>query len=229
MKKDLLLLHGALGTKALFDPIRTELQAHFRVFEFDFSGHGGRPANDEFGMALFAREILEFLDTQGLGAVHVLGYSMGGYAALWAARIHPERFLSILTLGTKFDWSPESAEKEIRMLNPEKMEEKVPAFAARLKELHAPGDWKKLVRQTADMMRDLGSGKNLTDHDLKQIHVPVFIGIGDQDEMVTLFESRQAAGQLSNGQLTILPNTRHALDKADPRSIASWILGRVER
>lgn len=227
MKKDLLLLHGALGTKTLFDPIRQELADHFNVFDLDFSGHGGKPVNDEFGMPLFAREILEFLDHHDLGAVHVFGYSMGGYAALWAARIHPERFLSILTLGTKFDWSPEAAEKEIRMLNPEKMEEKVPAFAARLKDLHDPGDWKKLVRHTADMMRELGSGKNLTDHDLKQIHVPVFVGIGDQDEMVSLFESRQAAGHLSNGQLTILPNTRHALDKTDPRTIASWIRERI--
>lgn len=222
------MLHGALGTKAQFDAITSELKDHFNVFSLNFSGHGGIPPTEEFGMSKFAREIIEFLDNHQLNSVHAFGFSMGGYAALWAAKAHPERFLLIMTLGTKFDWSYESAEKEIRMLNPAKMEEKVPAFAANLKAMHHPGDWKNLVLLTADMMRDLGSGRHLTQKDLTQIQIPVYVGIGDQDEMVSLFESRQAAGQLANGHLNVLPDTRHAIDKTDPVAIASWIRSRIE-
>ena len=42
----------------------------------------------------------------------IFGYSMGGYVALHAARRHPERIGSIMTLGTKFAWDTPTAEKE---------------------------------------------------------------------------------------------------------------------
>jgi pimeloyl-ACP methyl ester carboxylesterase len=51
---------------------------------------------------------------------------MGGYVALKTAVLHPGRIEAIVTLGTKFHWDPENASNEVRMLNPEKIEEKVP-------------------------------------------------------------------------------------------------------
>ena len=63
---------------------------------------------------------------------------------------------SIVTFGTKFNWSKEAAAKEVKMLNPEVIEEKVPKFAQMLKDTHAPNDWKTLLHKTAAMMKGLG-------------------------------------------------------------------------
>ena len=68
--------------------------------------------------------------------IDIFGYSMGGYVALWLARFYPDRVGKIFTLGTKLKWNDEEAEKEIKMLNPEKVELKVPAFAQQLAERH---------------------------------------------------------------------------------------------
>ena len=89
--------------------------------------------------------------------VHLFGYSMGGFIALLSAANGNKKIHSITTLGTKMKWSPRIAENEVKQLNPELIEEKVPAFAKSLEERH--GDhWKDLMRRTADYMVLLGNG-----------------------------------------------------------------------
>ncbi len=85
---------------------------------------------------------------------------MGGYVGLNLAKEYPELVGRIVTLGTKFAWTKEVAEKEIKMLNPEKIAEKIPAFADRLKSIHTNNNWKEVVRKTARMMYGLGTEKN---------------------------------------------------------------------
>ena len=212
-KLPLLLLHGALGSKAQFSVLKAKLSIDFEVFDFDFQGHGGRPVESPFTMDLFTDNVLSFLDDNDLGKVHVFGYSMGGYVALNTALKHPERISKITTLGTKFDWSLESAEKEIKMLNPEKVEEKVPGFAENLRQIHHPQDWKVIMRKTAEMMLGMGNGARLTDEDFAQINQQVVVGIGSMDRMVSFAESKHVAALLPNGRLVHLEGVQHPIEK----------------
>ena len=139
MNPPLLLLHGALGSAAQFDALRQHLPAGQRVWAPDFPGHGGQPTGStEFSIPAFADSVLAFLDAQNAGPVDVFGYSMGGYVGLYLAWKHPERVRQLWTLGTKFDWTPETAARESSRLDPEKMAAKVPAFAEALARRHAP-------------------------------------------------------------------------------------------
>lgn len=211
--ENLLLLHGALGSAAMLKPLQESLQDSFKVYTLDFSGHGGKPLPMEpFNMELFEQDILHFLDEQQLDSTHVFGYSMGGYAALSLALQHPERFKSIYTLATKFAWSAEAAEKETKLLNPEKIEEKVPSFAAALAQRHAPQDWKQVMHYTAAMMRRLGRRPALTTDTLPQLQLPVQVAVGDHDNMVTVEETLWAYRLLPNANLQVLPNTRHPFE-----------------
>jgi len=88
--------------------------------------------------------------------MHIFGYSMGGYAAICTALKHPDRISSIMTLATVFDLSPERAQKEAAMLDPGKIELKVPSFAETLKHLHGSEKWKSLLQQKAGMMKVFG-------------------------------------------------------------------------
>lgn len=51
---------------------------------------------------------------------------MGGYLALCYAAKHPERLNSVITMGTKFNWTEEQALQESKMLDPETIAEKFP-------------------------------------------------------------------------------------------------------
>ena len=223
MKNNLLLLHGALGSEVQLKPLQELLSTDFNVHTLNFEGHGGRTSDDAFDMGRFAENVVEKLQTVGISNTHIFGYSMGGYVALTLAKKHPEMVESIVTLGTKFNWNLESAQQEVKMLNPEKIEEKVPAFAKRLHELHQPNDWKMVMQKTAEMMLALANGKRLTDSDLNQIQHKILIGIGSLDNMVTIEESENAATQLPNGTLQIIENVKHPIEKVDMTILATVI------
>lgn len=211
----ILLLHGALGSKTQLEPIRQQLEQKSRnVYSLNFSGHSGQAFSDAgFGIDVFAKDVITYLDNESLHQVDIFGYSMGGYVALCLAKTNPERIGKIITLGTKFDWSPASAEKEIQKLNPEIIQQKVPAFARILEHRHTPTDWKELIRKTAQMMRSLGNEPLLTQKMLSEINHPVTILLGDQDDMADRNFSKLVAGWLPSGTFHLLESTQHPIEK----------------
>ncbi len=190
------------------------------VFTLNFSGHGGAPFAENFDIEQFTTELLAFLDKNSLESVDIFGYSMGGYVALNLAKQYPGRVGHIVTLATKFDWTPEGAERESKMLEPKKIEVKVPAFAKQLEERHAPNDWKLLLRNTAKMMLELGQRPLLTPAVLSKIQNPTLVCRGDGDQMVSLAETTLAADAMPNGQLRILEQTPHPFEKVDFAALA---------
>jgi pimeloyl-ACP methyl ester carboxylesterase len=217
----------------MLEPLKQALQETYRVHTLDFSGHGGKPLPQEpFTMQLFVQDILDFLEQQQLASTHVFGYSMGGYAALSLALQHPQRIRSIYTLATKFAWSVEAAAQETKLLHPERVEEKVPAFAAALAQRHAPQDWKRVMQHTAGMMRQLGQSPILTPDTLPQLQLPVQVAVGDRDNMVTVEETLWAYRLLPNARLQVLPNTRHPLETLPVQDLSHCIrqfIGQVGR
>ncbi len=212
---DLLLLHGALGTSAMFDALCDSLGSRFSLHRLTFSGHGEKsdyqgPLNIE----LFASEVIRYLDERNLKNVHVFGYSMGGYVALLLAAHHSSRIKNVFTLATVFDWSPERADKEKAMLNPEKIELKLPAFADSLKKLHGDPQWKILMNKTSDLMCELGN-KHLSAADFASITCPVRIGVGDRDKMVSIDFSLTVSRQIPQGSFLVLPETAHPFEQVD--------------
>lgn len=224
MKNNLLLLHGALGSKQQFKKLKDILSEEFQIYTLNFEGHGGKTSNKDFSIQLFSENALNFLRDNNIAATNIFGYSMGGYVALNLAKQDPELVQKIVTLGTKFNWTSAAAEKEIKMLNPKKIEEKIPAFAEKLKLEHAPNDWKELMHKTAKMMVGMGNGARLKEEDLKQINQKVLIGIGSEDRMVTMEESEKAANLLSNGTLKKIEGFHHPIGKNDPNELGKIII-----
>jgi pimeloyl-ACP methyl ester carboxylesterase len=225
--KKLVLLHGALGAASQLQPLKKILENQFEIFILEFEGHGLTKSDALFSIDLFVSNLKSFLDYNNLKNVVVFGYSMGGYVALKLASKHPEYFEKIITLGTKFDWTPESAEREIKMLNPEKIEEKVPAFAKMLDRLHSENGWKNVMRKTADMMQRLGNGEATMDEVYQNIKTKCFIGVGDGDQMVTQDETKRVASLIKNAEFYLLENTVHPIDKVDLTKLAGLIKEKV--
>ena len=219
----LLLLHGAIGSSSQLASLKIEFERQFsEVLLFDFPGHGGKEFSGiEFSIKLFSESVLKFLDENKIDAIDIFGYSMGGYVALYLARHYPQRVGKIFTLGTKLEWNPEISVKEVKMLDPEKISLKVPAFAESLGKRHAPLDWKINLKKTAQMMITLGENPELKKEDFGKINHEILLSIGDRDNMVTKEETMEVYGLLPNGLIEIINNTPHPIEQVDVRKIAA--------
>jgi len=215
MLENLVLLHGALGTAAQLHPLKEILKNHFNVHAFDFSGHGIKSYTGELSMTTFANDILHFLNVHNIKQSHLFGYSMGGYAAIKFTLDHPDRVKSIITMGTKFNWDIEQAEKEIKMLNPGVIEEKVPKYAEQLKKTFGEQNWKEVLNNTAQMMRNLANGAALTKNDFSLVRQPIYLTLGSEDKMVTMEETKEVANWLLHGKFQILDGQPHPIEKVD--------------
>lgn len=221
-KQDLLLLHGALGSRSQFQGLIPLLEPDFEIYTLDFSGHGDMPPQTEFGIITFANEVLDELARWDIDKINVFGYSMGGYIACYLA-LNSTRIIKAFTLGTKFLWTPEYAAFETRKLNPEKILEKVPAYAEELRLRHRSLDWQLLLEKTSRMMTDLGYFNLLTADRIAEIEKQICIGLGELDNTVDIDETIAVYKSMPNGRLCVLPNTTHPLEKVNPVLLAQAI------
>jgi len=98
----LVLLHGRGSAGALFTPIFAPLATQRRVIALDLPGWGlsdkpvftGRSPQD--ALRFWMDGVVATLDHLGLGAVDLLGHSMGGFTALGLALDRPDRVRSLL-------------------------------------------------------------------------------------------------------------------------------------
>lgn len=223
--QNILLLHGAIGSEEQVFPLRDCLSASpYRIHSFNFSGHGKKAITNPLSMELFAEETLAFIKKQELNNLYVFGYSMGGYVAMYLASQHPELISKIVTLGTKYQWSPAIAAKEIKMLQPAIIEEKIPAFAATLANRHGEDKWKLLLNATAGLLLQLGDKPLLEKTVLQQVTAKALLLIGDKDNMVSQEETEATAQQLRNGLVQVLSNTPHPIEQVDPMMLAENLL-----
>jgi pimeloyl-ACP methyl ester carboxylesterase len=223
-KKDLLLLHGALGSRSQFFTLIPFLKEAFQIHTLDFEGHGesslkNRPFRDVY----FEENVLEYLDKNSIEKVHLFGYSMGGQIALNLTASHPERIDRVFTLAVKFKWTPETADKETAFLDADHISNKFPRFAEALEERHIASGWKNVLQRTKEMFLELGRRNESQAEKLGQISHPVRIGLGDRDNMVSLEESLEVYHALEQGELQIFPNTPHPLEKV-PISLLAFSL-----
>lgn len=222
---DLLLLHGALGASAQFEPLLPLLDGRFRAHTLDFEGHGNAPVRERpFRTEHFAENVLDHMDGQALEGAAIFGYSMGGYVALYLARTRPERVRRVATLGTKLYWDAETAAREVKLLDPDKIAEKVPHFARALEARHTASGWRTVLRKTAEMMTALGERSALQPEDFGQIQTRVRVCVGDRDTTVGVDEALRGYRSLPQGELEVLPGTPHPLEKVDPARLARLLM-----
>lgn len=210
--QNILLIHGALGAKQDLQALGEVLKkAGHNVSSFSFSGHGKEAFQHKFTIAQFTTELKSFIVKNELTPVSIFGYSMGGYVALNLAAFEQGLINKIITLGTKFNWSTTSVDKETKQLNPELVFQKVPTFAKSLEDKHGLA-WKELMDKTAAMMRDINAVNYINSETLKKITIPILIGIADRDQMVSLDETTEVFKTLPTASMFMLPGSKHQLE-----------------
>lgn len=220
----LLLLHGALGSAEQLTPLAQLLPQSLQANVIEFPGHGDTPSEGNFSIDLFANYLLQQLDAQNISQTNIFGYSMGGYVALRLAQLHPTRINRVFTLGTKIFWTAEGAANETKLLNADKIAQKLPAFANMLHTRHQQLSWQLVMQQTANLMLDLGNDNLLTDAVLQNIPHTIRFGVGDRDNMIGIAETERAYRLLPNAQLMVLPNTHHPFEKLHLPQLSNYLV-----
>lgn len=209
---DLLLLHGALGSKRQLQGLQKRIGGH----AIDLSGHGGREIpSDGIRFEQFITDVDAAFTEHGWVRADLFGYSMGGYAALLYAAKHPERVRSVITVGTKLAWTEEGLQKELRRLDPDVMIAKVPAFANALAAVHGEGRWRDVVNAIAKSMSELAAAPLLTAEVVARIECPVLLCVGDCDTTAVPSDTQAFATGLRNAEVVVLPDTRHPFEEVD--------------
>lgn len=220
MKKDLIILHGALGSSEQFTEWKNVLDNDFNCHLLDFAGHGKRSGEDVvFSVRAFSEELKQFIRQSNLHQPCVLGYSMGGYIALYTAQYTEGLLGEVMTIATKFDWNPESAKKEAGYLQPKLMQEKVPHLAEQLKQRHGEEHWGKVLVRTADLMLQLGIDPLVTDLAVQNIKSNVRLCVGDRDKMVSIAETFSICKNIPSASLSVMPATGHLPESMSPERI----------
>jgi pimeloyl-ACP methyl ester carboxylesterase len=222
--ENILFLHGALGTRSQFAPIIQLLESTYQCHAINFAGHGGRlipPSGLTFDV--FAGDILNYLYEKKIEKINLVGYSMGGYAALYFAYKYPNRVKSIVTINVKFNWDPTSTAREIAMLNADKMMDKIPAFANNLMLWHGMNMWKSLLKGTGEMMQKLSETVLLSKAELASIKHKIMLIVGDRDKTSSITETHDIYKLLPNASFMVLPNTPHPLEQINTNLLTTAI------
>lgn len=99
--RPVILLHGWLGSWALWRDTMEVLSKEFRTYSLDFFGFGeslDRSAN--FSVANFVQLVNQFMERLGIPKAPIVGHSMGGTVALAVALQYPQKTVKTIVIGS---------------------------------------------------------------------------------------------------------------------------------
>jgi pimeloyl-ACP methyl ester carboxylesterase len=230
----LVLLNGALDT------IDSDWGAHlpafaerYRVLAFDHRGHGRTSASTVpfDGYGILADDLLALLDMHNITRAHFCGFSDGGITLLYFALQHPERVSSLILAGTQYT-NDERTLAMLSKMSPERVRERVPAWAAELDQLHDThhhaGYWVELMTQMTTMWPNQ---PDLTVEQIATIDAPTLLVAGERDNFGHPDMQLAMRRAMPRSELCIFPASGHNVMNDQPelfRIAALDFLRRVE-
>jgi pimeloyl-ACP methyl ester carboxylesterase len=220
----LILLHGGIGAIEMFGEVLPLLAAGRQVIGVDLQAHGRTADIDRpLSFEAMADDVAGLIRHLGFEKSDVMGYSLGGGAALQAAIRHPEAVRRLVVVSTPYKRSGWHAEVEANMTHMDMAAAAEPMKQSPMYALYAQiaprvEDWPVLLDKVSALLR--------RDYDwsdtVSSIQVPTLIVIGDADSIrpahtVEFFgllggglkDAGWDGAGMSKSRLAILPGTTH--------------------
>jgi pimeloyl-ACP methyl ester carboxylesterase len=220
----LVLLHGFPLSSEIWRAQRAGLADRYRVITPDLRGHGKSPAPEGvYGMETMARNVLALLDALEIPKAVIMGHSMGGYVALAAAKIAPERLLGLGLIASQAAADTEEARQgRFKMAEKVAAEGSAPVAAAMVPRLFAPGggaaasvveEVRQMILKTPragiiGTLQAMAAREN-TETLLAKMKVPVLILAGEHDQIIPSAKSRALASAVPGATLAIIEKAGH--------------------
>ena len=223
----LMLIHGGLGSSAVWKPLIPELPDGFRVITPDSRGHGRstNPAG-QLSYARIADDVAALIAALGLIRPVVGGWSDGGQATLELASRHPGVAAALIVGAAYPDFAGTGLRDAHRTLlgaddagapDLERLDAQLGDDAGVIKSLHpgGPRQWRALVQQTAPMWLDYAG---LAPDELRAIETPTLVLAGDRDELIPLDLSVSLYRALPHAELAVCPQADHGAPMTPQRA-----------
>ena len=235
------LLHGFTQSGRRWREVIAHMPDGWRWIVPDLRGHGETQIGHgaACSMEACAEDLVGLWDALGVERSHLVGYSMGGRLALHVAARHPDRLLSLLTVGAHAGLEEEA--REGRRRGDEALAERIekdgieafvnywgslplfagverrgPAYAAEVRAERL----RNHVAGLACSLRGMGAGamQPLWD-ELRSIDSPCTFVAGQLDHGYVA-SARRLASSVPNGRVEIVPRAGHAVQQERPDAFA---------
>lgn len=230
----LLLLHGFTGSVRTWDEVRSAIARYASVIAVDLIGHGksaSPPDVERYTLEWCARDLVGLLDDLGLDTVDVLGYSMGGRAALHFAVQHPSRVRTLI-LESASPGIEDSVERRKRIETDDALARRIldhgiEAFVEEWEQQpllqlapHVSAEVRARQHELrlhnnaiglANSLRGMGAGRQTPLWSkLEHVSFPVHLIVGQRDQRYSAMAARMQS-QLPRAGLTIVPDAGHTV------------------
>lgn len=195
----------------------------------DMIGHGGRPLPGRFSIRDFAADLVDWLDRNQFERTFVMGYSTGGYIALYLARHFPQRVRGVIALATKTTFDVATVAHFRHLVSRERLGQPGLPRAAVLKRIHAPNDYLEVARRNADLFLDLGNDPALTAEDFAAIEVPVMLVSSNRDPLVPWNEVRDLGKVIPRAHLAMFYGPAHPIESVPLHRVAKAMWDWMEK
>lgn len=84
------MLHGIMSDRTVFDALASKLASDYRVITVDLRGHGQSSDGPDYELHSLSEDVLALITARGLGSASLVGWSMGGTVAMDIALRRPD-------------------------------------------------------------------------------------------------------------------------------------------
>lgn len=92
----IIILHGLYGNSESWLRVSKGLEDNYQIHLLDLRNHGKSFHNNEHNYDVMTNDIVNYLKYHNLSKVFLVGHSMGGKAAMFFARKHPEMLSKLI-------------------------------------------------------------------------------------------------------------------------------------
>jgi 3-oxoadipate enol-lactonase len=223
----LLLLPGLGADLRLWVCQRHVFGRRFRCIALDSRGAGrsGKPVGP-YSLEQMAADAVAVLDAEGIGSAHLLGFSMGSYAAQLLAVRHPERVRSLVLAGTACrhhswrrdllgEWVALASERGMHVMARRALPWLVGPRTIRRFGLGLNLLWPLILSQpAAAFAAQVGALLDASDEycsELATVAAPTLVLAGAHDRLTPPPEAEQVANLVPGAELAVIGGAGHAV------------------
>jgi len=228
----IVFIHGFPFDKSMWELQLITLRDQFRVIAYDVRGHGNTLANaNEFSIPQFTDDLFAFLSQLEIEKSIICGLSMGGYIALHAVELYPDKIKGLVLSDTQCDADTEEARgkrmKAIELIRNDGLEQYT---SDSVKNLFAPSslenqkDKVDFIRNTIlktppdNICKTLMALANRKEKCsvLEKIKMPVLILVGEEDKVTPLTAAKKMNNLIKGATLHIIKKAGHLSNLENP-------------
>jgi pimeloyl-ACP methyl ester carboxylesterase len=243
-----LFVHEFTGDARSWDLQTGALGRHYQCITYNARGYPPSAVPDDpaaYTQAHAADDIVAVLDTLGVESAHLVGLSMGGFAALHCALRHPQRVKSLTVAGCGYGAKPDQTASYRAAMRAEADHVEaigMPAYAAEVAEAGSSRGLKQKDAAAWALFRDQlathsagGTAHTLRgvlaerpslwslDAGLRALAIPVLLMIGDEDAPC-LEPNLFLRATLPGAALCVLPRVGHIVNLEEPALFNALLL-----